>query len=79
MEKRFIRMICGDLAEPVEDTFRQFKAISLRPVSHDKIFIRIILVKLHSLDSDIVLFSHYGISQLFCSKSFAYAWSSLEY
>ena len=66
------------LTETVEHTIFQFKTILYRLVSHNKIFVGIILMELHELDTVIILFLHHGIRQSVCGEGLSNARSALK-
>ena len=74
-----VRMVGRLLTEAVEHSVLQFKTIFNRLVSHDKIFIGIILVELYELDTVIILFLHHGIRQSVCREGLSNARSALNH
>ena len=59
-EKEFlVRLVCGLLAKPIEDTVFQFKSILNRLIAHHKVLVRIILVELDELNAAVVFFTHH--------------------
>ena len=64
-------MVCRLLTEPIKNPLGKFKLRSIGTIPHDKIFIRIILMKLDKFYSGIVCFLHYGIGQFSGSKGFS--------
>ena len=63
-----VRMISCLLTETIEYTIFQFKSIFYRLISHHKIFVRIILMKLYKLNSAFILLTHHRISKTFSCK-----------
>lgn len=77
-EEILVRLVRSFLAEPIENAVFQLKSVIYRLISHHEILVGIILMELHKFNTALILLSHNGVCQTFCSECFTDAGSTLE-
>ena len=71
-------MVSCFLTKSIENTIFQLESILNRLITHHEIFIGIVLMELHKLDTVIIFFTHNRISQAFSCISFSNSRSPLQ-
>ena len=77
-EKFFIGIFSGFFAELIKNPRPQLKTVCGGSPAHNKIFVGIILMKLHELNFVVVFFAENGICKPFSRKSFSHARRTLQ-